>query len=172
MDLRLLHCFNAGREVEMHGRGLSGLIGLFLLSVPRVPAAADQDLRWTRYRNARFGVGVEYPARLFAAPIEAVNGDGVRFEPQSGVSLRIWGRYNVLNQRPYQALCMRPCTGETDRVDRATAGVSSGLRDGAAIFYKKCVLRDAEFHCFALEYPTSMRRVFDGVAARMSRTLL
>ena len=155
----------------MRGRGLMGLIGLFLVCGAGASPAADQDLRWSRYRNARFGVSVEYPAHLFAEPIEAANGDGIRFEPEGGLSLRIWGRYNVLDQRPYQALCMTPCTGETNRLDGATAGISSGRRDGAMIYYKKCILRDDEFHCFAIEYPEPLRQVLDGVAARMSRTL-
>jgi hypothetical protein len=77
----------------------------------------------------------------------------------------------VLDERPHQALCLKSCAGETYRVDRPTTGISSGLRDGAVVYYKKCVLRDGEFHCFALEYPETKRRLFDPVAARMSRSL-
>ena len=135
------------------------------------PLHAQIDLKWTRYQNARFGVSVEYPAAIFAEPIEAANGDGVRFEPGRSLSLRIWGRYNALDQRPYQAVCLTPCAGETYRVDQPDTGISSGLGDGNMIYYKKCILRDGEFHCFDLRYFAPMRETFDAVAARLSRTL-
>jgi hypothetical protein len=155
----------------MRAAGLAALAGLLLLDGAGSPAPAGEDLGWTRYRNARFAVSVEYPSRLFADTVEALNGDGIRSEPERGLSLRIWGRYDVLDERPHQALCLKSCAGETYRVDRPTTGISSGLRDGAVVYYKKCVLRDGEFHCFALEYPETKRRLFDPVAARMSRSL-
>lgn len=135
------------------------------------PSGAQQDLKWTRYQNARFAVSVEYPSAIFAEPFEAANGDGVRFEPGRSLSLRIWGRYNALDQRPYEAVCLTPCAGETYRVDQPDSAITSGIGEGNMVYYKKCILRDEEFHCFDLRYVASMRQTFDAVAKRMSRTL-
>ena len=44
----------------MRAAGLAALAGLLLLDGAGSPALAGEGLGWTRYRNARFAVSVEY----------------------------------------------------------------------------------------------------------------
>lgn len=134
----------------------------------------EPDSSWTRYTNERFGTSIEYPVDLFANPILPANGDGIRFDAnRDGATLRIWGGFNVLNQTPYQNICMDGCPGEVYRVDQRQMAVSSGIWQGA-IYYQKCFLMsgaNAAFHCFRLQHPSSQKPNYEAVIIRMSNSL-
>lgn len=138
----------------------------FSLSVTHASAT---EIAWERYRNARFGVVLEYPQAPFTSPLPADNGDGIRLTGE-GVTLAVWGSHNALGEPPYRSLCGDGCPGETYKVDRARVGITSSVAAGI-VSYGKCLAVGGDLHCFLFTYPATRKGEFDAAVARMSRSL-
>jgi hypothetical protein len=154
------------------GKSALALAGLTIICV--LPASA-QDLTWRVYDDAEHGCELEYPATIFAA--DAVRSDQPRRFSSSdeNVYFRILGTVNSAGWTP--AEIKRKYLGSSmpgKVVYERTKDeflVLSGYRNGNIFYTKVVVSDDRRVACILdLTYPRAMKRRFDGIVTRMSRS--
>jgi hypothetical protein len=153
---------------------ISSIVILFLVC----QVAAGQT-RYENYTNVRFNYTIEYPADLLLPKDEAANGDGRIFSARHGpAELRVWGQYNAMVdtlKKAYLRDLKKRGEGVTYKLLKNDSYVISGVEDGR-IYYQKTILSGkdgdggAVFATFALEYDLALRKIYDGVATRVSRS--
>ncbi|MFQ3581732.1 MAG: hypothetical protein SNJ67_13105 [Chloracidobacterium sp.] len=139
-----------------------------------------QDLpqaRFQTYTNTRFGYHILYPAD-FTAQGESDNGDGQAFTNSDGAVLSVWGGYNVLGEKPAEALrrelqrCAQSRRQITYRRTGKTFLVISGYEaDGQQIFYLKKLMRSDVQIGFELVYPIAHRARYDREVVTIANSL-
>ncbi|MBS0482131.1 MAG: hypothetical protein JSR96_08230 [Proteobacteria bacterium] len=148
-------------------------------STLKMPAAiAGPAHTWELYQNPRFGTQAEFPADLFGTAIKSENGDGARWTASGGASLRIFGFWNTLKQRPaaYEAFLHEAApqryAGVTFRTVRQNLMILSGT-DHGTVFYERYAFGDSSgaVHALVLEYPATARMTFDPLVTRISSSL-
>ncbi|HTR87972.1 MAG TPA: hypothetical protein VMI56_26050 [Reyranella sp.] len=147
---------------------------LALAALASVPATGGPSL--ATYANSRFGYTVEYPADLLVPQEEAENGDGRAFEARHGrAQILVYGGYNALNESPAELAgrAETDCAGHHAQYRVAKpnlVAISCTTTDG--ILYQKTMIRGDTLTTLRAAYPSSERKVWDGVVARMSRSLV
>jgi hypothetical protein len=139
-----------------------------------LPASA-QDLMWRVYDDAEHGCELEYPATIFSA--DAARPDQPRRFSSSdeNVYFRILGTVNSAGwtpaeiKRKYLGASM-PGKVVYERT-KAEFLVLSGYRNGNIFYTKVVVSDDRRVACILdLTYPRAMKRKFDDIVTRMSRS--
>jgi hypothetical protein len=141
--------------------------------VATLPAIAQS---WRTYSNPRFGTTIEYPDH-FRPGRPPDNGDGLGFSSSDGASFSVWGGHNALE---HDLKGLEAFTRENrkagERITYDARGpnwfVIAGT-DGDQIFYERYLLshRGTIVNGFALRYPARLRKEYDGIVTRMSRSL-
>ncbi len=150
------------------------LLCAFLASVHPVRAGD-----WRVYVNTRFGYHISYPPDVFGPGEESVNGDGAFFRSRDGrARLTVFGTYNSAGSTLPELIRLY---GERDEPAEITYmkrgrhwGVVSGYTNGRRrIFYTRIMLvcDNALLIGMDLTYPASSRKLYDGLAGRLSRSL-
>ena len=140
------------------------------------PAASAQNLESpVTYHNARYGYAISYPADLFKAEPEAVNGDGRKFHAlKGGANFAVWAGYNSLQQTPAGIAdeASADCLSKSApyRVAKASlVAVSCETKDG--IFYRKTLIRGDVLTSLEMTYPPGERATWDPVVTQISASL-
>jgi hypothetical protein len=137
------------------------------------PASAQG---WRTYRNPRFGTSIEYPDR-FRRGRPPENGAGLGFTGADGASFTVWGSHNALDHdlKGLEAFIRENRTaGERITYDaRGSDWFVIAGTDGDQIFYERYLLshRGAIVNGFAIRYPARLRKKYDTIVTRMSRSL-
>ena len=126
------------------------------------------------YVNARFDYSISYPANLLIPQGEADNADGQRFLSKDGkAELRVWGSYNVSNEKLKDAFERESSNSEGRTVSYKLLNgnwfVVSGTEDGR-IFYQKMMLKGDVFKAFRIQYAESQKARFDQVVKRIEKS--
>ena len=138
------------------------------------PAAAQKI--WKTYRNERFGTTIEYPSDKFIPQPPPQSGDGLRFIATDGAEFTAAAINNVLDQN----LAAIETTALKDRaLDEKIAYrergqnwiVLSGTK-ADVIFYERRLLshRGKIINDLEIIYPARLRRVYDPIVRRMSKS--
>jgi hypothetical protein len=147
------------------------IAGLGALSVR--PASAQG---WRTYRNPRFGTTIEYPDR-FRPGRPPTNGGGLGFASADGASFSVWGSHNALD---HDLAALEASTRENyaggERITYDARGPNWFVLAGTAgesIFYERYALshRGTIVNGFAIRYPARLRKEYDAIVTRMSRSL-
>ncbi len=150
---------------------LVALAGSVTLSFP----ATAQSV-WKTYRNARLGTTIEYPADRFIPTPVPENSDGQRFIATDGAEFTVAAINNVFNQN-LAGLETSVLRGRAldERIRYRDKGsnwlVVSGTR-GDAIFYERHLLshRGGIINDFEILFPARLKRLYDPIVTRMSRS--
>jgi hypothetical protein len=132
------------------------------------PAKA-QDLAWRVYDDIEHGCELEYPATIFAA-------DAGRFSSSDeNVYFRILGTVNPAGWTPAEIKRKYLSSSMPGKVvyerTKDEFLVLSGYRNGNIFYTKVVVSDDRRVACILdLTYPRAMKRRFDGIVTRMSRS--
>lgn len=138
------------------------------------PAATQRV--WTIYRNNRFGTTIEYPSDKFSPTPSPARAAGLQFIAADGGEFSVAAINNVLSQNLAaieNSLLKNRARGE--RIIHRDKGSNwfllSGTR-GNIIFYERHLLshRREIINDFEITYPAGLRRVYDPIVARMSRS--
>jgi hypothetical protein len=140
-----------------------------------VPARAQKV--WKSYRNERFGTSIEYPSDRFRSLPPPENGDGLKFAATDGAEFVVSAIRNVLEESLAEIeesyLKEREPSEEiTYRTKGSNWFVLSGTR-GDLIFYERHLVshRNEIINTFDIIYPASLKRIYDPITARMSKSL-
>jgi hypothetical protein len=154
-------------------RPMTAIFALFPLGLA-LPAHAED---WRTYANARFSYRIELPNRFIAGP-EADNGDGLRLESADGAAeLLVWGTSVTEGDFRLEAEDRRNTSayinGWTISYEKATdRWISySGTKEGRILYARGIALCDGLAAFFQITYPEAERKAYDGVIARMVKTL-
>ena len=130
---------------------------------------------WRTYRNPRFGTSIEYPDR-FRPGRQPENGAGLGFAGADGASFSVWGSHNALehNLAGLEAFT-RENRSAGERITYDARGSDWFVIAGTAgdqIFYERYLLshRGAIVNGFAIRYPARLRKEYDAIVTRMSRS--
>ena len=141
----------------------------------------DNDIKFNKYCNPRFGYCVDYPGELIYPQPESENGDGKIFKNRKGEEiLRVYGTNNSdpefgnisLEQQYNNDLHETDEeNGNNDQVITyqklgKTFFVISGLKKGK-IFYQKTIHKDDSFAYAILQYDDGEKATFDKVSKRI-----
>lgn len=174
----------AGAEVNAHsGAGWTALmyaardnphpgVLIALLEHGADPNAVLYDV----YFNGRFTYFVEFPLALLIPQGEPDNGDGQRFIANDGrAQMAVFGSHNTLGmtiEQAYQQAITFAGTQPTYQVLRDDWFVISGYLPNGRIYYQKTFLIEDIFRTVWLEYQPELRRLYDAVTERVSRSLI
>lgn len=130
---------------------------------------------WRTYRNPRFGTTIEYPDR-FRPGRPPENGAGLGFASADGASFTAWGSHNSLEHdlAALEAFIRENYEGG-ERITYDARGSNWFVLAGTAgdsIFYERYSLshRGTIVNGFAIRYPARLRKEYDAVVTRMSRS--
>jgi hypothetical protein len=149
-------------------RALAFLVAL----AAALPALAET------YVNVRFGTSVEFPAELFSQPQPpADNGDGQTWKAADGAELRVFGGYNVLDQKPAAFFAdivdnrKRYTTLTYSRIEDRWAVVSGFAGD--LVYYEKFLFGadDEIVHTLMLSYPKTLKSRYDPLVGPIANSL-
>ncbi|MHC5234179.1 cupin domain-containing protein [Brucella sp. LJL56] len=153
-----------------------GFLAAALIVITTDTPTMAADHAWKVYVNARFGYSICYPADLLTVQFRSDNGDGAVFSSKSGAELRVWGRYNVLEQGMNTIIA--GLAGENAVVSYRHStenwAVVSGKKN-SAVFYAEVLLEHNTAHnidtvrIFRLTYPTGGAKIYDAVAERLAK---
>jgi hypothetical protein len=142
-----------------------------------VQTEMPRDPQWAAVNERNLGTTVDIPRAVLSTPDGyAHKRAGRRYKsPDGRAKVAIWTQRNTRYDTPASYL------HRTFNVPRATVdyerftsdfAVISGLF-GTRVYYIRCNLspRSGSFHCFDLAYPVLEKGAWDGVVARMSRSL-
>lgn len=144
----------------------------------------DNEIKFNKYCNPRFGYCVDYPSELIYPQPESENGDGRIFKNKNGEEiLRVYGTNNSdpdfghisLEQQYNDDLHgAEEENGNNDRVITyqklgKTFFVISGFKKGK-VFYQKTILRDDAFGYAILQYDEDEKATFDKVSDRIFKS--
>ena len=148
----------------------------------RPEGAQAQDPGWSRYENARFGFGVDYPAGLLPEIMKSENGDGQQASSPDDMSwMAMWGANNALETTVREIFANAKASDTAP--DYAYARVTDRWfvlswienRDGRAerIHYQKMVASpdNSQFAGFEIAYPVSERALYDPLLKRIADSL-
>lgn len=96
------------------------------------------EASYVKYENGRFGYSASYPS-CFRMEMESENGDGMRLSMGHGISMNIYGFYNV-NEKTIRDLFEEDRGNSTYSVQKKNWYVVSGFLHDDMIFWKKVVL--------------------------------
>ena len=96
------------------------------------------EASYVKYENGRFGYSASYPS-CFRMEMESENGDGMRLSMGHGISMNIYGFYNV-NEKTIRDLFEEDRGNATYSVQKKNWYVVSGFLHDDMIFWKKVVL--------------------------------
>jgi hypothetical protein len=159
------------------------LLVLFLAagSVFAAPAPESKkapDHKYRHYVNVRYRYALDYPADLLTGQGESENSDGQKFvSGDKKANLAAWGEH-AMNAGTGDPMSLAQAYAEDTGRDKtaitykAMSGnwyVCSGIT-GGTIFYRKTVLEGGDFKRFELTYPQDRRKIYDPVAAHISRS--
>jgi hypothetical protein len=139
-------------------------------SFAAAPAFADT---WRTYRNARFGVTIEYPDR-FRPGRPPDNGGGLGFTSADGASFSVWGSHNALDHdlKGLEAF-VREGRAKDEQLTNEERGsnwfVLAGAR-GDLLFYERYLLSHGGriVNGFAIQFPGHLP--YNPIVTRMSRS--
>jgi hypothetical protein len=136
-----------------------------------------RDPQWGAVNERQLGTAVDIPRAVLSTPDgHAHKRVGRRYKsPDGRAKVAIWTQRNTRHDTPVSYL------HRTFNIPRATVdyerftndfAVISGLF-GTRVYYIRCNFspRSGSFHCFDLAYPVREKQAWDGVVARMSRSL-
>ena len=137
-----------------------------------------QAMDWTRYVNARFGMGVDIPADFSVEGAAAVEGDGKRFRARNGrATITAWGapaRDADFMAETGARIAAEEAAGWaiTYRSETPDWAAWGGTR-GGHVFYAKAILvcGGAQTANVRLDYPVADIRAFDNVVNRLGQSL-
>ena len=138
------------------------------------PAAAQKV--WKTYKNERFGTSIEYPADKFIPQPPATNSDGLRFIATDGAEFTVFAINNVLNQNlaalQTSALKARPLDEKITHRDRGPNWIVLSGTKADVLFYERQLLshRGKIINEFEILYPARLRRLYDPIVTRMSKS--
>lgn len=138
------------------------------------PARAQSD--WKTYRHPRLGTTIEYPADRFIPTPTPENSAGQRFVASDGAEFTVGAINNVFHQNlaGLEASVLKGRAPD-ERIRHRDKGanwlVVSGTR-GDAIFYERHLIshRGAIINDFEILFPVRLKRLYDPIVARMSRS--
>ena len=159
---------------------LAGIVLIFPLTcIATADSWAPLSDGWSRYTNERFGTVIEVPLRIFNVTEPASsNGDGLEFRAEDGSRFSVYGTY-----APYAVMVRFDEYTEHLLIEAQAKGLVLTYRkggkgwavfsghQGANIVYTKVIEGCEAAHEFSIEYPSSNKRLYDPVVARLSRTL-
>lgn len=121
------------------------------------------EASYVKYENGRFGYSASYPS-CFRMEMESENGDGMRLSMGHGISMNIYGFYNV-NERTIRDLFEEDRGNATYSVQRKNWYVVSGFLHDDMIYWKKVVLMNnfEDMEVFVTLNITCPRRLKDAV---------
>lgn len=140
-----------------------------------IDSFTSEEGGYVRYRNARYGTVISYPADLFSPLPPPGNGDGRTFETADAAArFYVFAQFNALGQSQKEMLEEDKAADWRDKVtyERSGAGwyVISGY-SGDDIFYRKVVIEPSDLvRVFEVTYPSAMRAQMDAAVTRMSRS--
>ena len=142
----------------------------FLALAPSVGRGRAEEFQ--RYCNGRFGFCVDYPMH-FAMESEPVNGDGRRIHDAKGF-LMIAAAINKVTDDNLESE-MQSKTYDFDQITYRTQGenwfVLSG-RKRVRILYYKTYISSEVFNHLSLKYPVSMKKEYNPIVTRISRSFV
>jgi len=148
--------------------------GLVCAAIASLIGAAGAD-DWLTYHNDRYGTTIDYPDIFKPQPPPDSN-DGREFKSADSADFNVSASYNALNfdVPRYASFIVKhldPGAVVTYQARGANWFVISGTR-GADIFYERHVLSHGAqmTEDFVISYPTSLRAVYDPIAARMAKS--
>lgn len=130
---------------------------------------------WRTYSNPRFGTAIEYPDR-FRPGRPPDNGGGLGFSSGDGASFSVWGSHNALE---HDLAGLEAFTRENrnagERITYDARGANWFVIAGTErdqIFYERYLLshRGTIVNGFAIRYPERLRKEYDSIVTRMSRS--
>jgi hypothetical protein len=138
------------------------------------PAAAQKV--WKTYKNERFGTTIEYPSDKFIPQPPPANGDGLRFIAVDSAEFTVAAINNVLHQNlaaiEASALKDRPLDERITFRDRGPNWIVLSGTKADVIFYERHLLshRGRIINDLEIIYPARLRRIYDPVVTRMSKS--
>jgi hypothetical protein len=138
------------------------------------PATAQKV--WKTYKNERFGTSIEYPADKFIPQPPRTNIDGLRFVAADGAEFTVYAINNVLNQNlaavQASALKARPLDEKITHRDRGPNWIVLSGTKANVIFYERHLLshRGKIINELEILYPARLRRLYDPIVTRMSKS--
>jgi hypothetical protein len=147
-------------------------------AVVRHYAPGDEDGEYRLYRNARAGYSLSYPSNLLAPQAESVDGTSRRFVSRDGRALLVataaTGRSaadlgELFERQSRGASADSPMRVVTYRVRRDDWFVVSGYEQ-SRIWYEKTIAAGGTLASFRLEYDEAQRKIYDPVAAAVSKS--
>lgn len=147
-------------------------LSLLLATIATLAPAGPQAGNWRTYSNVRYAYSICYPAQLKPGR-EADNGDGRAFKSADGITLKVWGGYNVLDE-DVEAIARRRQRqtggGVTYAVQRRNWYVFSA-RVGSDFVYERGHLANGTVATFQLRYPAKRAAAWKPVVERLSNCL-
>ena len=148
-----------------------------LFSAPLGAQEAMNPGGWQSYRNARFGLSLSYPGKVFQIERTSEAGDGVVFAARGTEARMLVGALPNRDRQTvasYQDVVARKSYSDYQihyRPKGHTWFVLSGEGDGK-IFYEKVIFSCGGrlINSFALVYPAADRRIFDPIVERVEDT--
>jgi uncharacterized protein YraI len=131
-------------------------------------------LDWVRWENARFGMGIDYPAALFSPEPAPQNGDGQSFSTSDGrAGFFVFGQWNALGLSLEELRDMDLATGVFGRLTENRLGRSefilAGVNAGRVTLRRALLPPPGDvLHVFEISYPEAESSLFAAVAARMA----
>ena len=149
---------------------------LALAGSATLPVSARAQSAWTTYRNPRLGTTIEYPADRFIPAPARESSDSQRFTASDGAEFTFGAINNVfqLEVVPRRKIDYKGRALD-ERIRHRDKGPNwlavSGTR-GDAIFYERHLIshRGGIINDFEILFPARLRRVYDPIVTRMSRS--
>ena len=149
---------------------------LALAGSATLPLSARAQSAWTTYRNPRLGTTIEYPADRFIPTPAPESSDSRRFTASDGAEFTVGAINNVFHQNlaGLEATVLKGRALD-ERIRHRDKGanwlVVSGTR-GDAIFYERHLIshRGGIINDFEILFPARLKRLYDPIMARMSRS--
>jgi hypothetical protein len=150
-------------------------LALFAALAPAV-ACADSFLArgqgWMTYVNDRFGMKIDYLARVFAPENPPDNGDGRTFTSKDA-RVEIYASQNVDRDTPASFRARMEETEGYEDVTYSPSGdtwlVVSGFR-GETIYYEKYVFRGGLIFAFGVDFPKKRKPFYSPIVERMENS--
>ena len=149
-------------------RGLLLLLSVLISALPAAAFPQADDLGWTKFRNERFGLTLQYPAEVFVSQRRSDLGDGDLFETPDGRARLLVGAIENADRftpRSYQTFIARQSYPGL-RIDYAPVGRSWAVLSGTVgqtMVYEKIMFSCGGnvINSFAMTYPIAERRFYD-----------
>jgi hypothetical protein len=148
---------------------LTGFFASAMVSALLVASSAHA-FQWTRYTEHRSGMSITYPLELF--PKSAATDDGVQFSGQNA-ELELSSRRDVGVDSTDELRDLMMAAEGYSSLTYSPGGhswmVASGYR-GADIYYEKFFVLNGEVRAFSIQYPKSLRSIYDPVVEGLEDT--